>query len=280
MEDLNKQQLILLCVMISFVTSIATGIITVSLLQEVPLQVPQIINQVVERTIEKVIPGAKEIIKIQSETPQKSSEELIATAIDKNLKSIVRLTQVNEDKSSSFVALGLVTSSDGLIVVDKYSTFEDGNYTAVFSDGSKYSLKFENSNSDFRLFRAEKAGDDKTIFNSIGTESVDKIKLGQTLIGLGGSNRDAVSIGSVASLIKKESQSNTETSTSTPPKIEIGAIEAQISSNDIVSGSPIVDISGNVLGMHLTKYENKNIFTPLNIPTVKPVAEQSKKTSN
>ena len=36
MEHLNKQQLILLTLLISFVTSIATGIVTVSLMDQAP----------------------------------------------------------------------------------------------------------------------------------------------------------------------------------------------------------------------------------------------------
>jgi hypothetical protein len=53
-KELNKTQLILLSLLITFVVSIATGIITVSLMQQVPKSVPQTINNVIQRTIEKV----------------------------------------------------------------------------------------------------------------------------------------------------------------------------------------------------------------------------------
>ena len=43
-DDLNKNQIILLTLLISFVTSIATGIITTSLLQEAPVEVTRNIN--------------------------------------------------------------------------------------------------------------------------------------------------------------------------------------------------------------------------------------------
>ncbi len=53
-EDLNKNQIILLTLLVSFVTSIATGIVTVTLIDQAPAPVAQTINQIVERTIERV----------------------------------------------------------------------------------------------------------------------------------------------------------------------------------------------------------------------------------
>lgn len=53
-KDLNKTQLILLTLLITFVVSIATGIVTVSLMNQMPKRATQTINNVIQRTIEKV----------------------------------------------------------------------------------------------------------------------------------------------------------------------------------------------------------------------------------
>ena len=55
-KDLNKPQLIMLALLLSFVTSIATGITTVTLMQQAPSSVVVPINRVVRQTVEKIVP--------------------------------------------------------------------------------------------------------------------------------------------------------------------------------------------------------------------------------
>ena len=94
MEDLNKNQLILLTLLVSFVTSIATGIITVSLLQEAPPVVTQTINRVIERTIEQVVPESEGGGTVTREvTVVVTEEDQVIDAISKNAKSVVRVVR-------------------------------------------------------------------------------------------------------------------------------------------------------------------------------------------
>ena len=58
MEQLTKQQIVLVTLLVGFVTSITTGIVTVSLMNQSPKGVSQTITQVVERTIERVASSA------------------------------------------------------------------------------------------------------------------------------------------------------------------------------------------------------------------------------
>ncbi len=55
MKELNKSQLILLALLLSFVTSIATGITTVTLMQQAPEAVTVPINRIVKQTVEKIV---------------------------------------------------------------------------------------------------------------------------------------------------------------------------------------------------------------------------------
>ena len=57
-KELNKSQLILLAILLSFVTSIATGITTVTLMQQAPGSVTVPINRIVRETVEKVVPAS------------------------------------------------------------------------------------------------------------------------------------------------------------------------------------------------------------------------------
>ena len=57
LEKLNKSQIVLLTLLVSFMTSIATGIVTVSLMQQAPPEITETVSRVVEHTVEKVVPG-------------------------------------------------------------------------------------------------------------------------------------------------------------------------------------------------------------------------------
>ena len=81
-KELNKSQLILLALLISFVTSIATGISTVTLMQQAPPSVTTPINKIVMETVQKISPSS---VATDALTPDQ--EQLL-----QNLKVIKPLT--------------------------------------------------------------------------------------------------------------------------------------------------------------------------------------------
>ncbi len=268
MDDLNKNQIVLLAILISFVTSIATGIMTVSLLQEAPLEVTKTINNIVEKTIETVTtpgttveaPSKKEVT-----TVVVKEEDQVIDSINKNIKSIVRIRSKDGNiGTQSFYGIGLVVGKDGLIAADRKTIESLDTFTGTFSDGTELSLVPQgvDKQTNFIVFKAvlpEKTADGKAqyIF-SPATLSVSQPVLGQTLTALGGQDTNAVAVGRVVSLDMKETTVGTTTSK------YLSGIDIDIITKDLVNGSPVFNLSGAVVGMKLSS-ESSKIFVPVSI---------------
>ena len=155
-EDLSKYQIILLCLLVSFVTSIGSSIITVSLLDTVPTTVTQKIDRVVEHTIETVVPETKYETKEVKTVIR--SDEVLQKAIAYVSSNVVYLNEatdktlifpVNLDKNI-YVYFGTakVGSIKDVSLRDATSTMEimkvDTDNGLVFGkvDGLKPDVKF------------------------------------------------------------------------------------------------------------------------------------------
>lgn len=261
MEDLNKNQIVLLTLLVSFVTSIATGIITVSLLQEAPIEVTRNINRIVEKTIETVTPsttyvqGQKEVT-----TVVVKEEDLIVDSINKNIKSIVRIKEKDTYLGNvTFYGIGLVVTKDGYVSADRKLIIASNLYTGVFSDGKEFTLKAvgQSKDTDFILFKVELPENEKYTFVP-ATFSTSEPKLGQTIISLGGNTSNTVSVGRINSLDVKESGSGTTTTK------YIASIDTNFSEKDYTLGSPIFNLSGDVIGIKITNLSSSS-FTPISV---------------
>lgn len=265
MEDLNKNQIILLVLLISFVTSIATGIMTTSLLQQAPLEVTRNINRVVEKTIETVIPatvttpGQKEVV-----TVVVKEEDLIVDSINKNLKSIVRIKEKDGVTGTvSLYGMGMVMTKDGVIAADR-KTFASGNvYTVVMSDEKEFPLTIIglDKQTNFILFKANQ-GDKVTektayAFSPAVLSDADP-KLGQTVIALGGEDTNIVIVGRITSLDVKDSGVGTSSIK------YLSGINTDLSTKDLVGGSPAFNLSGDLVGFRLSDDASKT-FVPVSI---------------
>lgn len=124
-QELNKKQLILLTLLITFVVSIATGIITVTLMQQMPKSTTQTINNVIQRTIEKVTTVPETSVSTDSKTPSES-----VTFGDGN--ALVSIYSIKEATNGDFIPAdptntvdepkalgqGIIISDVGLVLVD------------------------------------------------------------------------------------------------------------------------------------------------------------------
>ena len=262
MEDLNKNQIVLLTLLVSFVTSIATGIMTVSLLQVAPVEVTRNINSIVEKTIEKVTPSNNLTLQKEVTTIVVKEEDSITEAISKNVKSIVRIKEWDPLADiTNFYGLGLVIDKNGSIVADRKTITEGNKYTAVASDGSDFSLTATGTDkkTNFIIFKPS-----ETISTStrsalvVGTFGTSDPKLGQTVISLGGNTTNAVSVGRVTLLGTSD-----ETVGTTTTKY-ISGISTDVSIKDLVDGSPLFNLSGEIIGIKLSDDISKS-FTAISI---------------
>lgn len=157
-DDLNKTQLILLVLLVTFVTSIATGIITTTLLAEAPVSVTQTINRVVERTIETVAPE-----NLTAKYVLSADDKKLLEAVNRAISISVEIKEKGAATSSPSI-LGIIVSEDGLIVASAKGITSSSTYMAILPS---------NATVDLELVRAEEE-DNTAVFKikkSTGTET-------------------------------------------------------------------------------------------------------------
>ena len=290
MEQLTKQQIVLVALLISFITSIATGIVTVALMDQAPPGVTQTINRVVERTIEKVVPAPNQqqaAAVVTKETIVVKEDDLLVKSVEENGKSLVSIISVigeGEGKSENFAGNGLIVGKDGLIATDSVLTapaFDGaGNpvpqaFKAVFSDGSALPLNplSDNSVSGIVLFRPELS--DKTrvaAFVPAKLADASALKLGQTIVALGG-EKISVATGIVSNLsdmtdVSVSSADATSTSDTIVKKNKPKLIQTNVHDIGKTAGSIIANLSGEVVGIRASAAgEADNFFLPASLIT-------------
>ncbi len=242
MEQLTKTQLVLLTLLLSFVVSIATSIMTASLLQSSPTSVTQTINRVVERTIEKVdsTTGTKEVQVI-------SEDDRVISAISKNQNSLVRIRQVGADGNTVFYSLGVILNKDGQILSERTNTFSTQfPYSGLFADGTVVNLAVEKDLADqgVILFKAAAVP-----ASGIAPVSFTKAlpKLGQTVIVLEGQSDNYTLVGRIT---------NIQGESTTTPR----TIETDFGASKDTSGAPLIDLSGDILGLRRSDVQSGDTF--------------------
>ena len=141
-KDLNKPQMVLLVLLISFVVSIATAVSVVSLMQQEPTTVTQTINRVIKQTIEKV--SVEEAPQKNTTTEDKNS---INISDEKPLVELYSMTKpTDENKSTETrkqIGKAVVISNTGLVFVDA-PLVSDLNVYQVVLDKNYFNLEIVN----------------------------------------------------------------------------------------------------------------------------------------
>jgi len=238
-ERLNKSQIVLLTLLVSFVTSIATGIVTVSLMEQAPPVIPQTINRVVERTVERVVPHETQTATVitTEKTVVVKETELISQAVARARPSMIRLHAAGaEGKLGDFAARGFVIA-DGYVVAALKA--ETGAVYLVPVGEKHVEAKVVKSDaaSNLALLTLAESESAHAPAAAIGTGSVI---LGQTVIAITGSTGLKVMNG----IVTGAEEAKTETG-----ELVQTSFETNMSDSTLVAGSPILNTDGAVIGM-------------------------------
>ncbi len=145
-KDLNKSQLILLAILLSFITSIATGITTVTLMEQAPPSVTVPINRVVRQTVEKIEQVQGKTI---TQTVVIKEEDLVVDAIAKNQSAVFSVSRDGFDEIGTKIEVsagrGFAVSEDGLVITDGSAVWSGGVYYLSNSSG-KFEADFVAAN--------------------------------------------------------------------------------------------------------------------------------------
>lgn len=235
-EQLNKMQIVLLTLLVSFVTSIATGIATVSLIEKAPADVMRVIDRIVEKPIETFVPGEKEVV---TNTVVVQENELIAKAIETMRPSVVRLYEIGRSKNT-FVAFGVVTDASPIIMSSTATFKQKEKYLAVTDGGvSVKVIAGVPTNGIFTFTIDPSQTEGVPVFQPITKVALADIKLGQTVVALSGSEFFTISPGVVTGVTPSTAESPMAT----------GAIKTTIDTTGMVLGAPLMTNKGELIGI-------------------------------
>lgn len=128
LKELNKSQLILLAILLSFVTSIATGITTVTLMQQAPSSVTVPINRIIRQTVEKIVPVAT-----TSSTPALSDDEKKLLEELKAIKPLTVSLFLKGEKEDKILGTGLFLGDNKVVIASLIEPPKEGEQYVVKS---------------------------------------------------------------------------------------------------------------------------------------------------
>lgn len=234
-EQLTKHQIVLLTLLVSFVTSIATGIVTVSLMDQAPAGVTKIVNQIVEHTVETVAPQAQSAAAANAteKTVVVKDDDLTAQSIASVQKGIVRIVKAG---GKDLVARGVIIKADGTALSDAGALDASGtsSYEAILASGARVAVTSISSSTSSPVATLSLAVGTSTGFAPAALGDAAGLKLGQTVIRIGGAGADTVGSGVVASLPLNDDGLQT-------------LVEASVSS--ATPGSLLITLFGQVVGI-------------------------------
>ena len=185
-KDLNRSQLILLALLLSFVTSLATGITTVTLMQQAPDSVTVPINNIVRETVQKIVPSNDK--SVTTNTVIIKEEDLVVGAISNARLAEFSILKEAKDLTEEVVEVdmgkGFAISQDGIVVTDSFSASGNEVYY-VKNESGKFRADFVSGGKDgfaFLKIGAPVNPTSKLTFTEVKLGRINTMKAGQKII--------------------------------------------------------------------------------------------------
>lgn len=234
-ERLNKSQIVLLALLVSFVTSIATGIVTVSLMEQAPPAIAQTVNRVIERTVETVNPSDSNgqtaaTVVTQEKTIVVKETDLISQAVQKVSPSLVRIYE-HGDENPALLALGVVIDNKGSVITDS-SALTDSDFFVSVGGGPKVRMfvHARDKESGFAFLQPATSTNAGVTWQAAAIGS-DRQVLGSTVVGLAGKSATRILPGIVTAIP------------------EGAIIDTDLDDSFILPGTPIMNTDGSIVGV-------------------------------
>lgn len=258
LEHLNKSQLILLTLLVSFVTSIAGTIIGVAMLEEAPPVIAQTVNRVVERTVERVVPSGQPaaVNTVTEKTIIVKESDAVAQAVSAASASIVRLFTSGKDAEGKdidvFLGLGIVFNEDGSILTDS-ATLPAGAIFVARADGRRATATLARSDetTGLALLQGATTTEDGQSLSWNGMKIADGTSsLGKSVVAVSGKTSTRIGDGIVTALPEA------------PADDMKRIVETNIPTGAIAFGSPLINSDGELEGIStsVSRAQTENSF--------------------
>lgn len=209
-------------------TSLATGIVTVSLMDQAPQGVTRTITQVIQQTVAAAVPasGATSTAAVSI-----AVSDQVADATSKVTPSIVRL---RDGDKGEVIGMGLIVSTTGVIMADKNLIDNMNEPQAIYYNGLALPIAVTRFQVDGEIAFMTPL---RTL--PIDVKSVnfsEETRLGSSVWTLSGTSSYILSQGIVTQLENING-------------LSAAVINSSIPSAQLISGVPLFDATGAVIGM-------------------------------
>lgn len=251
MENLTKQQIVLLCLLVALFTSIATSVITASLFDQTSQGFTQTIYKVVERTIDEVTSKDSPVRKIiekdsdQKPAPEKSSIPL-ETIVTNTDQSLVGIWSRTGRENGTFVSPAVVVGGKkNVLALNGYNIFDNVTYVLRQKNGGELEMRKIATFQDFAILGPV----NPETFNLKGLtlDSLYSESLGANVIAIGSKEQNnVVSTGIVAEFPLDGNDTLAENRDDAVTDIKLSSVS---------SGWLLLSTSGKVVGLIKSIYE-------------------------